>query len=124
MQLDFDPANSLMIVNWPNFEPYTLADTQLALSRLVNTIKNYDVKKLLVDATTAKLSVEIETYEDIVRDFTKALLETKLEKIGRVTTRDPERENTAKKLSKELPSSIQSQHFSTIAEAKAWLLNT
>ena len=124
MQLDFDPANSLMLVNWPNFEPYTLADTQVALSRLVNTIKNYDVKKLLVDATTAKLGVGIETYEDIVRDFTKALLETKIEKIARVTTMDLERENTAKKLSKELPSSIQNQHFSTIAEAKAWLLNT
>ena len=123
MQLNFDPANSLMEVNWPNFESYSLDDTKLALSRLVSTVKTYEVKKLLVDATNAKLTVESETYEEIVKHFTHLLFETGLEMVARVMTTDPDRESMAKKMAKFLPASIRLQHFNTIAEAKDWLLN-
>ena len=92
MQLDFDPAKGLMVVNWPNFEAYSLADTKLALSRLVNTVKNYDVKMLLVDASNAKMELELEAYEEVVKHFIVQLLETSLEKIARVKTTDAARE--------------------------------
>src|SRR5688572_13274413 len=123
MQLDFDPAKSLMVVNWPNFEAYSLADTKLALSRLINTVKNYEVKKLLVDATNARIGVGPEEYEEIVRHFSALLTETPLEMIARVMTTDPDRETRAKNMEQHLPGNIRLQNFGNVSEAKAWLLN-
>ena len=123
MQMDFDPGNSLMIVIWPNFEAYSLADTKLALSRLINTVKNYDVKKLLVDATNAKIAVEMEAYEEIVKHFTSLLQDTKLELIARVMTTDPDREARAKNMVQHLSGNIRLRNFSSVAEAKTWLLD-
>ena len=123
MQLDFDPAKGLMVVNWPNFEAYSLADTKLALSRLVNTVKNYDVKMLLVDASNAKMELELEAYEEVVKHFIVQFLETSLEKIARVKTTDAARENRAQEMIQHLPVRIRLANFTSSADARAWLLN-
>ena len=123
MQLNLEPANSLMEVNWPNFEAYSVDETKLALSRLVNTVKTYEVKKLLVDASNAKLNAEAEDYEEIIRHYTSLLQETNLEKIARLVTDVPERENRSRKLQKYIPASIQIQNFENATDARTWLLD-
>ena len=123
MQLNLEPANSLMEVNWPNFEAYSVDETKLALSRLVNTVKTYEVRKLLVDASNAKLNAETEDYEEIIRHYTSLLQETNLEKIARLVTDVPERENRSRKLQKYIPASIQIQNFENSTDARAWLLH-
>ena len=123
MQLNLEPANSLIEVNWPNFESYSEDDTKLALSRLVNTVKTYEVKKLLVDASNAKLKPETESYEEIIKHFATLLQESKLEKIARLVTDDPERETRSKQLQKHIPSTIQIQNFEDVTDARTWLLD-
>jgi hypothetical protein len=129
MVLDYDPTTDILKVDWPNIETYQLAQVQQTLQTLVDYIRNYDVKYLLIDASQATSNpelVETPEYKKMIFEFVSDLTKTRLKKSARISAGDTKREAKTQKLTKEVIQEtnliIQSKDFSNKEEAKAWLL--
>jgi len=126
--LDYTPSSDILSVVWPNAEPYNLAEIRRTLDILVESIRNYDVKKLLIDASQTTVSSELNEaeYKSIVIQFAHDLTKTRLQKSARITTSDKIREIKSRELSATIITdtklAVDSQIFSTKDEAITWLL--
>ncbi|KAA3437852.1 hypothetical protein [Rufibacter hautae] len=128
LTLDYDPSTDILFTEWPSAHPYNLNEVDKALQILVETIRNYDVKRLLIDASQTKVDPDLdeERYKEIILRFAYDLMKTRLQKSARVLTADKAREARSQEIAQEVSQkthlSVQSQSFATRSEAQAWLL--
>ena len=126
--LDYNPSTDILSVEWLNIQPYNLPEIRHTLEMLVESIRNYDVKKLLIDGSKTTVSPELDEaeYRNIVFKFVSDISKTRLQKSARITTPDQVREAKSKQLSAEAIKNthltIQSQDFATKSEALEWLM--
>ncbi|WP_210489146.1 hypothetical protein [Rufibacter aurantiacus] len=128
LTIDYNPSTDILFTQWPSAHPYNLAEVENALHILVETIRNYDVKRLLIDASTTKIdpNLDEERYKGIIMRFAMDLMKTRLQKSARILTADKAREARSQEIAQEVTQkthlTVQSQYFATKAEAEAWLL--
>ncbi|WP_147294168.1 hypothetical protein [Pontibacter diazotrophicus] len=126
--LDYNPATDVLTTSMPDLRNVALSEIGYCLSMIFESIKNYDIKHLLLDCRCSIVEIEDEHYKSIAFEFSKVLMKTRLNRIARVGTADAGREERAAKISEELdqelPLRVVYRSFSSRAEAMDWLLSS
>jgi hypothetical protein len=119
--LTYTPDTDILSVDWPDVEYDRLLEMQESLHKVIEVLKSYDVKKLLIDASTGTIRINYSEYQALIREFAMDLVQTRLQKIARVLPNDPERDESVVAIRKEMTTSIHYQDFKTKAAALRWL---
>jgi hypothetical protein len=123
--LDYNPATDILVSQMPDTREFGFSEVSFCLELIVENIRNYDIKHLLLDSSKSVVGLEAEAYKSLTTKFSRDLMSTRLKKIARVGTTNPQREEQTAKLSTELRQElnfpIQFKNFPTQAEALTWL---
>lgn len=122
--LEYDPATDVLSLDWPDVKDFLVPEVTRELAVLVDNIKHYDVKKLLIDTSKARVEVSSTEYQDFIATFARALKTTRLQKFARVATASPEREKISEnaRQASSITDVMEFRSFASKAEALAWLL--
>ncbi|MDO6391251.1 hypothetical protein Q4E40_14015 [Pontibacter sp. BT731] len=93
--LEYDPATDILQVRYPDLQRYHMSEIRHSLQIMVQTIRNYDVRKLLLDARTTAIEIDDEENRQLTLELAAMLSETRLVKVARVQPSDPENEARA-----------------------------
>ncbi|WP_181306849.1 hypothetical protein [Rufibacter sp. XAAS-G3-1] len=125
LQLEYDPATDILEITWPDLEPEVLPEIRQAFQMLVETIRNYDVKKLLVDGRKATINISDEENSLLMLKIAQELDATRLQKVARIESSDLKRETQAAenriKIQHILGVHFEMVNFSDRTLALAWL---
>lgn len=121
IKLDYNPTTDVLFVEWPNMHDYTLPEIEFILEELVNTVKYYNVRRILADSRKSKITLRDDAYAQVVNQLVQMLNATHLEKFARLVTTEANRESIANNAATLLNGSIQYQSFANTDVAIAWL---
>jgi hypothetical protein len=126
IKLDYDPATDILQVDYPDLQSAQLSEVRHSLTLLVEAIRNYDVKKLLLDASSTSINVSHEESKELTLKLAADLASTRIKKLARVQPINMRDEVRAQENIKNLHKSgllpYQLQTFATKYEALRWLL--
>lgn len=92
VKLDYNPAEDVLAVVWPDFRDYAVSEAVHILDIVLDTLRCYDVKYLLTDTRGRMVDVPDTQYKEIILNFAKGLATTRLRKLARVVTESSLRE--------------------------------
>ena len=125
--LDYNPVTDVLTTSMPDVKQFGLSEISFCLGLIVENVRNYDIKKLLLDSSKSVVEVEDEAYKAIMMKFGMDLRGTRLKKIARLATADTGREEKSAKLSAELRQElnlpVEFRSFTRRKEAMDWLLS-
>ncbi|PRY15530.1 hypothetical protein CLV24_102151 [Pontibacter ummariensis] len=125
--LDYDPTTDILATSMPDVREFAFPEVSFCLGLIVDNVRVYDIKKLLLDSSKSVIEVEDEAYKAITTKFAMDLMGTRLQKLARVGTVDLKREEKSTKLSAELRQELnlpmEFKNFTSRAEAMDWLLS-
>lgn len=125
IKLDYDPATDILEVDYPDLHGYLLPEIKHAITILVDYVKNYDVKRVLLDSTKTLISVSEEESREIATFLAAGLVQTRVQKLARLQSHTPQVEETAQEnirhIRETLPLSFKVHNFTSKTEALAWL---
>jgi uncharacterized protein YqgV (UPF0045/DUF77 family) len=125
--LDYDPKTDILFVEWPSLNAYDLLEIERTVNLLVDYIRNYDVKNLLIDSSHSQMhpDMDMEAYMRIVTEFALNLQKTRLERSASVVHIDKVRQEQSEKISEQVTKkvhlTIESRNFATREEGFRWL---
>lgn len=126
--LDYNPATDVLATSMPDIREFSSSEVGYCLDLIIESIKGYDIKYLLLDSSKSVVEIEDEAYKATIMKFSMALMSTRLKKIARIGTEDTKREEksakVAQELKQELNMPIDFKNFSDKTEAMDWLLET
>jgi hypothetical protein len=126
--LDYNPSTDVLVTSMPDIKQFGLSEVSFCLGLIVDSIRNYDIKNLLLDSSKSVIEVEDEAYKTITTKFSKELMTTRLKKIARVATTDNNREKKSAKLSAEIKQELNLPvvfaNFTSQTEAMLWLISS
>jgi len=126
IKLDYNPTTDILVTSMPDVRQFGLSEVSFCLGLIVDSIKNYDIKYLLLDSSKSVVEVENEAYKAVTSKFVMDLMSTRLKKIARLGTTDPVREGKSTKVASELREQVnlpvEFQNFNSQTEAMDWLL--
>ncbi|WP_162052178.1 hypothetical protein [Pontibacter pamirensis] len=125
IRLDYNPATDIMEVEYPDLHDYLLPEIKRSVDILLDTVKNYDVKRLLLDSTRTIISVGDVESREIATYLAAGLARTRVQKVARVQSPSATVENTAQQNIRHI-SQVQAlpfklENFSSKALALEWL---
>jgi hypothetical protein len=124
--LDYDPATDILSVALPDIRNFGTSEVERSLDIIVETIVNYDIKKLLLDSSKAIIEVDDEAYRNIIMKFSMDLMRTRLKFLARVGSPLEQQEKRATRVAEEAKRvsavPVEFQNFTDSAEAMGWLL--
>lgn len=126
IKLDYSPATDILEVEYPDLHDYLLPEIKHTINIMVDTVKNYDVKRVLLDSTRTVISVSDEESREIATFLASGLMKTRVQKVARVQSTSATVETTAqgniKHIKSGWPLPFQLQNFKSKAEAVEWLI--
>ncbi|GHA80022.1 hypothetical protein [Pontibacter akesuensis] len=127
IKLDYDPATDIVVIEYPDLHGYLLPEIKHSIDILTDTVRSYDVKRVLLDSTKTTVSVTPEESREIAVYLASALARTRVQKLARVQSLDLTVETRAKNnmqhVQQELTLPFMLQNFTQKAQALAWLQN-
>lgn len=125
LELIYDPASDILTVKWPNLVDVPAMVIQHSFAKLIDSINHYHISKLLLDSSGTVTNVPDAEYKPLAMKLTMDLAATRLQKIARVVSGDPQRETRAKEYNQEFVSKIafnfKSKEFNDKESALRWL---
>jgi small-conductance mechanosensitive channel len=125
VKLDYDPATDIIEVAYPDLHTYLLAEIKYTIDQMVDIIKSYDIKKLLLDSSKTRISVSEEESREISAYLARGLATTRIQKVARLQSPSQSVEKLAQNNIKNLEQSkvmpFQLTNFSDKTEAIVWL---
>ncbi len=110
---------------WPDLNGFALSEINHSLKKVIDTLKHYDIKKLLIDGRQNKVEVTEKEQKQVAHQFSLDLRQTRVKKVARLASMDREKERRTHLLSEELihelTYSVQYQEFTDERTAVAWL---
>ncbi|KAA6431685.1 hypothetical protein ACD591_11175 [Rufibacter glacialis] len=88
--MDYDPATDVVVVAYPDLHGYLLPEIKHTITQIVEVIKNYDIKKLLLDSTKTVISVPDEESRYISTSLASGFSLTRLQKVARLQSHSQE----------------------------------
>ncbi|KAA3440274.1 hypothetical protein [Rufibacter hautae] len=125
VRLNYDPGTDILEVAYPDLHGYLLPEIKHTINKMVDIIKNYDVKKLLLDSTQTIISVGEEESREISMYLAAGLSRTRLQKVARLQSSSEGVEKVSErnieqiKAAQQLPFAL--RNFRAKAEALDWL---
>jgi hypothetical protein len=95
LRLEYDPATDILQVRYPDLSSFLLSEIRHSLKIMVETIRNYDVRKLLLDASHTAIEVSNEENRELTMELASMLANTRLLKVARVQPFDAKKEMRA-----------------------------
>ena len=119
----YDVKYDLVCVKWPTIENLYLPEILNSIKLLVENIRNYNIRHLLIDATETKAPSSNEDANKVVNALLNGLENSRLEKLARVESEIQERESMLKQMIPEINRSVnyEIKFFKDIASALKWL---
>jgi hypothetical protein len=128
IKLDYDPATDILQAEYPDLDRLHLSEIKHNFSVMVEVIRNYDVKRLLLDASQTDVSLSDEENRQLNMELASQLSKTRLQKLARIQPRDPGQEIKAQvniNLMKQAGLfTYELENFPNRAQAMAWLLQS
>jgi len=125
--LDYSPATDVLVTSMPDIKEFGASEVSFCFGLIVENVRNYHIKNLLLDSSKSIVEVEDEAYKAITMKFAMDLMGTRLKKLARVGTIDTEREEKSAKLSADIKQEVnlpvEFRNFATREEAMEWLLS-
>ncbi|WP_242919956.1 hypothetical protein [Pontibacter liquoris] len=125
IELHYEVASDILTVRWPDLTGASLSEVTYSFKMLTDTLKHYDIKRLLVDSRRNTVEVPEETYLNLMTKFTHELLATRLVKFARLKATDPVREKKTEDATELVNSMIvipiAFKNFSDEESARRWL---
>ncbi|GHA81459.1 hypothetical protein [Pontibacter akesuensis] len=124
IRLDYNPATDILETSMPDVTHFMLSEVKMCLDVIVTNIRNYDIKKLLLDASNSVIEMDEddEAYKAVAMKFGMDLLGTRLKKIARVESADARREAKSEEARQQANLPMEFRNFSSRDEAMSWLL--
>ncbi|MFT2009105.1 hypothetical protein ACMA1I_10560 [Pontibacter sp. 13R65] len=119
--LEYAPASDILSFEMPNVDDIVMPEMKRSLTIIVEHVRNYDVKRILLDARQTCVLVDDNSYAQIISDFYRDMMATRVQKIARLITPDSIRERVVKKLLDNTNLSIEVQWFTEVGSAVEWL---
>ncbi|PRY15532.1 hypothetical protein CLV24_102153 [Pontibacter ummariensis] len=123
IKLDYNPAQDVLVVEWPDVHEYTTSQAAYTLDIIVETVKLYDVKYLLTDTRNGIIDIPEAKYKALILSFAKSLATTRLKKLARVVTASTLREKPINEVRREAQLAVPIKSFDNAEEALAWLVS-
>jgi hypothetical protein len=119
----YDVKLDLVQVRWPDIEDIYLPEIFHSVNTLVENIRNYNIRNLLVDARDTKLLTSYQDADRVVEALTTGLAQSRLEKLARIESGIFQRENTLRQLSADLNARFhfRTMFFKDFGSAMSWL---
>lgn len=121
LKLDYNPNTDILFVEWPNMHNYTLPEVEHIIDEVVDTVRHYDVKRVLTDTRQSNVALSTAEYAGVINRLARELMTTRLQKFARLTTTDSNREKIASNAATLVQGVIQYKNFDDTDEAIAWL---
>ncbi|WP_026463847.1 hypothetical protein [Adhaeribacter aquaticus] len=127
IKLNYSAATDILEVAYPDLHGYLLTEIKNSIDALVENVRNYDVKKLLLDSSNTIISVSEQESREIASYLAAGLIQTRLRKLARIQSPRSAVENTAQNNIKHIKNTgllpFELLNFSNKAEAIEWLKN-
>ncbi|WP_026465016.1 hypothetical protein [Adhaeribacter aquaticus] len=127
IKLEYNPANDIGVMVYPNLFAYQLPEIQNSIDILIGTVRNYDIKKLLFDSSSSKLTVGDKESEAIITYLVKGLQNTRVQKVARLANPNISIENHAQTKLNGLQAvgliHFELKNFTDKEQALDWLMN-
>lgn len=125
--LDYDSKTDILWIKWPDLENEPMSEVRPAINRILETIKAYRVKNLLIDTKDTKTNIPEDEFKVMAKEFVLGLADSDIKKIARVIYAEPTREIRAKILMEQLTAwlapEFENREFTDIKSAFDWLEN-
>jgi hypothetical protein len=121
VKLNYNPATDVLSVEWPDIHGYNVEEIRAALGDIVLNIRNFGVRRLLVDSRKAVISISNGEYDRMTTQCIKELVASPIEKVARIESGDAAREAWVAGLVKARGAAIAFRNFATREEAVKWL---
>ncbi|MFT2009101.1 hypothetical protein ACMA1I_10535 [Pontibacter sp. 13R65] len=123
IRLEYNPVTDILVVEWPDIYSYTISEANHTLQAIINAIKHYDVKKLLIDGRRTIIGIPQSEYEIILQNFSRELKDSRLKMVARIESENATKELQMKQLTSSFKqkATIDYQSFASVSEALAWL---
>jgi hypothetical protein len=123
--LDYDVSSDILYVKWPNLTETDIPDLKAAITELLNAVKHYDIKRLLIDSSKSRVDIADETYRPLVFSLVGQLKESRLRRMARVvpenTFREVHLQNYNKQMQAQNLITFETGEFQNKEQAMAWL---
>jgi len=127
IEMDYDVASDVLVVKWLASATSTSLELGYTMDLIVDKVRSYDIKKLLIDAREDVVGITDEEYVEINVKFANNLASTRLDRVARLGTTNINRENFVKSLVEDVQALTQThliyKEFSNETAAKLWLQN-
>ena len=114
----------ILTVTWSNSKPYDLAEVQESIKKVIDTIKEYQCRKLLIDASVADVSMDDGVFKAILTQFVSELNQSGIQKLARIITSDQKREEQIQNIRNKLGVSYEFYDISNREQALKWLIDS
>lgn len=124
--MEYDVTADLLVVRWMDSKRSTEPELNYTIGILLEKIRSYDVKKLLIDAREEVEGITDEEYMQMNTNFAKLLAGTRLLKVARLGATNAIREKFVQALAEDLlalpDTKLQYHNFEDEQTAVQWLL--
>lgn len=121
----YDVKLDLLLVYWPNIENIFLPEILHSTGKLVENIRNYNIRNLLIDASRTTLLSSYHDADQVINLLVKGLDKSNLEKLARIESSNSHREETLKAFAIHMNEifSYTTRFFNDKAGAMDWFSN-
>jgi tRNA nucleotidyltransferase (CCA-adding enzyme) len=121
LKLDYEPSTDILSFEMPNVDDVVMPEMKRSLAVIVDNVRNYDVKRVLLDARQTNIWVDESSYACIISEFYQNLMTTRVQKIARLINPDSIREKVVYRLLNTMSLSVEVQRFTEVDAALNWL---
>lgn len=121
IRLDYTPATDIIVADLLNKHEFYSLEVREALNLIVEHVRHYDVRHLLMDSRKRVLVIDELEYASIMSEFTRALQTTRLQKMARLYTGITARENLVKAINEQMAPTYTLRTFTSHDQALEWL---
>ncbi len=125
IELNYDAATDILTVSWPDIVDPQGSGLEHAFGKLVETVRYYDIKKLIIDSRFNKVYIQEWEYTELMQGVHKALSTTRLEMAARLGSMDSSREEKASKhaiqIIDQFKPTFAFRNFNLASDALNWL---
>ncbi|PVY43143.1 hypothetical protein [Pontibacter virosus] len=95
IKLDYNPATDIIAVEYPDLHQYLLPEIKHTIDIMVDIIKSYDIKKLLLDSRRTLIDVTEEESREIASYMAAGVMKTRIQKVARIQSPSEKIEKTS-----------------------------
>lgn len=125
VSLDYDPTTDIVVVEYPDLHDYLLVEIKHSINKMIEIIRNYDIKKLMLDSTRTVSSVNEQESRETATYLAAGIAITRVQRVARLQSPVEAVESRAKGNIKHIQESqllpFELKNFTDNAMALEWL---